>query len=269
MTGDVPNIQSEFVARSSSDAHILSGEFLALDFAERAGGCGVVDKAQSGATDTGSRAVGLQATAVATAAATAVGLYDDVTQLTCEAVVTIDNVAIANETTTQTCTECNLHEVFLFEVFTTAIVELAQSSSVGVVGHSHSLHCGEAFFDQTYHLATSLFLEVAQSGFGGFATIFPGEVGGVDDSAFVVVGVGSTNTDTCHKAVGRSLGHKFLDSSVEQIHILVEENGALLRGRTLGMEFGTGKAVTLAVDKSEHGVGATYIDTNGELFFHL
>ena len=191
------------------------------------------------------------------------------TELASKAVVAIDDVAIAHKAATQACAEGNLHEVFLFEALATAIVELAQSSSVGVVGHSHGFHCGEAFFDQTYHLATSLFLEVTQSGFGGLATIFPGEVGCVDDSTFVVVGVGSTDTDTCHKALGRSLGHKFLDRSVEQIHILVEEHGALLRGRTLGMEFGTSKAVTLAVDKSEHGVGATYIDTNGELFFHL
>ena len=51
-------------------------------------------------------------------------------------------------------------------------------------------------------------------------------------------------------------------------HILVEEYGTILVGRTLGMELCACKAVALAVNQTKNGVGTAYINTNGELFFH-
>ena len=202
------------------------------------------------ALDAYCRRVGFETAAASAAAFATVALDDDVSELTREAVVSVNQLSVRDESRTYARAERNHDEIL--HPLRVAVDHLADSGGIGVVGNVYG-RVGEVLA----HVAR----EVEDAQRLGLALVLVGElpeVGRRFDSAFVVVGVRRADTYSDKfeievHAVGERL-HRV--AQVVYIGFVVLEIGICLgRNHRFGIE------VAFLVYQSESGIDTTDIDT--------
>ena len=187
------------------------------------------------------RRIGFETPRTAATTKTPVGTHNDMSQLAGISVAPVNQLAVGDNPATDPCTECD-HDKILHAPRRT-VSHLSDGGSVGIIGYLH--RNAELLFHQ----------------FGKRNNPLPGQICGILDRSFEIVGIRSTYTYPPYfsfKTVGSCQSRK----SLMQIFDIIFDTLMFV-----GFNGIFGEHSSPTVDNTEFGIGSTDIDSY-DIRFH-